>query len=247
MLRQHSRQAHSQKIGWHDLQLNPLASFMVRIFGQRTRDYILEREKVSSMYTLGYGLFRVIFLALGERFVDQGLIDDVKDIFYLSLDEIGTLVDAQDIDWSARDRIQERKSEMQVAKDLILPEIIYGDEAPPLETFTTPPSEFHGMPTSRGYYQGKVTVIMNLAEMDKLQDGDVLVIPYSDVAWTPLFARAGAVIAQSGGVLSHSSIVAREMGIPCVVSVANACQIKDGTLVVVDGHRGEIAIPEESQ
>jgi pyruvate,water dikinase len=245
MIRQHTQQTHRKKIGWNDLHLKPLAAFMVRLFGARTRAYILERERVSSMYTLGYGLFREIFLALGQRFVEQGFIAEVEGIFYLSLEEIRSLVNTDGSERSITDRISERRGEMQVAKDLILPEIIYGDEAPPLETFTAPPSDFHGMPTSRGYYQGKVTVIESLSEMEKLQDGDVLVIPYSDVAWTPLFARAGAVIAQSGGVLSHSSIVAREMGIPCVVSVPNACQMQDGTLVIVDGHRGEIAIVEE--
>jgi len=77
-----------------------------------------------------------------------------------------------------------------------------------------------------------------------LEQGDVLVIPYSDVGWTPLFTRAGAVVAESGGLLSHSSIVAREYGIPAVVSVQGACQLKDGTLVTVDGYRGEITVRE---
>ena len=58
--------------------------------------------------------------------------------------------------------------------------------------------------------------------------GDVLVVPHSDVAWTPLFGRAGAVIAGSGGMLSHSSIVARERGIPCVVSLPDALRLADG-------------------
>ncbi len=133
---------------------------------------------------------------------------------------------------------------MEIARGMILPDIFYGEEVPPLEAFTTDLSTLHGMPTSRGYYEGKVAVVESLADASKLEQGDVLVVPYSDVAWTPLFGLAGALIAQSGGVLSHSSIVAREMGIPCVVSVANACKLEDGTVVVVDGHRGEITIKE---
>ena len=78
--------------------------------------------------------------------------------------------------------------------------------------------------------------------MTKLQEGDVLVIPYSDVGWTPLFTKASAVIAESGGILSHTSIIAREYGIPAVVSVPAACQIADDTLVTVDGYRGEITL-----
>jgi pyruvate,water dikinase len=77
--------------------------------------------------------------------------------------------------------------------------------------------------------------------------GDVIVIPYSDVAWTPLFARAAGVVAESGGILSHSAIVAREYGIPCVVSVADACsRIPDGAALVVDGTTGTVVVEDDS-
>jgi len=73
--------------------------------------------------------------------------------------------------------------------------------------------------------------------------GAVVVIPYSDVSWTPLIAKAGAVVAESGGTLSHSSIVAREYNLPAVVSVTNACRLlKDDMEVTVDGFRGEITV-----
>jgi phosphohistidine swiveling domain-containing protein len=81
-----------------------------------------------------------------------------------------------------------------------------------------------------------------VADFGKLALGDVLVIPYSDVSWTPLFPRAGAVVAEAGGILSHSSIVAREYNLPCVVSVSHACQIPDDTIVTVDGYKGEVLI-----
>ena len=62
------------------------------------------------------------------------------------------------------------------------------------------------------------------------------------MAWTPLFAKAGAVIAEAGGILSHSSIVAREYGIPCVVSVNGACNVPEDSEVIVDGYQGTILI-----
>jgi pyruvate,water dikinase len=67
-------------------------------------------------------------------------------------------------------------------------------------------------------------------------------VPYSDVGWTPLFAKAGGVISESGGLLAHASIIAREYGIPAVVSVPSATHIADGTLVTIDGFRGEVII-----
>jgi pyruvate,water dikinase len=99
-----------------------------------------------------------------------------------------------------------------------------------------------GTPTSRGYYTGPVKIVRGLQDFQKLETGDVLVVPYSDVGWTPLFARAGAVIAESGGMLSHSSIIAREYGIPAVVSVVNAGMLKDGQCVCVDGYLGMVTV-----
>ena len=85
-------------------------------------------------------------------------------------------------------------------------------------------------------------MVKGIQDFTKVNHGDVLVIPYSDVGWTPLFARAGAVVAESGGLLSHSSIVAREYNIPAVVSVEGATLMPDETTVTVDGHKGEVLI-----
>ena len=131
---------------------------------------------------------------------------------------------------------------MQECQDVTPPSIIYGDEVLPLENHAS--NKLKGTPTSRGHYTGAVRVVRGIRDFDKLKEGDVLVIPYSDVGWTPLFTKAGAVIAESGGILSHSSIVAREYNIPCVVSVSGACHLEDDTFVTVDGYRGEIVIHE---
>jgi pyruvate,water dikinase len=140
--------------------------------------------------------------------------------------------------------VKQRRQEMAAVEDAPLPTIIFDDEAPPI--YDEVNTRLKGTPTSRGYYSGPVRVIRNTGESDKLRQGDVLVIPFSDVGWTPLFTKAGAVISGSGGLLSHSSIIAREYGIPAVVSVPGALELKDGTLVAVDGYTGKIAIQEES-
>jgi pyruvate,water dikinase len=102
----------------------------------------------------------------------------------------------------------------------------------------------HGTPTSPGYYTGPACLVRGIEDFEKVKPGDVLVIPFSDVGWTPLFARAGAVIAESGGILSHSSIIAREYGIPAVVSVPDAMKLRDNQTITVDGYKGEIILSE---
>jgi len=90
-------------------------------------------------------------------------------------------------------------------------------------------------------------VVRSLDAAARFREGDVLAVPYSDVAWTPLFARAGAIIAEAGGILSHSAITARELGIPAVVSVPGACDLPDGTRIRVDGLEGRISRLDDAQ
>ena len=85
-----------------------------------------------------------------------------------------------------------------------------------------------------------------IEDFDKIQPGDVLVVPYSDVGWTPMYVKAGAVVAESGGMLSHSSIVAREYGIPAIVSVPGACKLLSEQVVTVDGYQGIVTIHDVS-
>jgi phosphohistidine swiveling domain-containing protein len=225
-----------------DLNIPWRRRWLFRLFYRRARQFRMYREQISSLYTYGYGLFRGYFLALGDCLVQQGMIRDRDDIFFLELDEIRALVKREG-DERVDIRIANRKSDLEQAQELTPPETIFGDTPVPLQKEFS--EQLTGVPTSRGYYRGRVRVVRGIQDFDKLQSGDVLVIPYSDVGWTPLFAKAGAVISESGGMLSHSSIVAREYNIPAVVSVPLACQLPDGSEVSVDGFKGEIFIHQE--
>jgi pyruvate,water dikinase len=134
--------------------------------------------------------------------------------------------------------------EMEQCRNILLPALIYGDAAPMSQNEAA--EKLTGVPASRGFYSGPAKVVHGLDDFHKVQPGDVLVIPYSDVGWTPLFAHAGAVVAESGGMLSHSAIVAREYRIPAVVSVTGAMQLTDHTPLTVDGFRGEVILHIEN-
>jgi pyruvate,water dikinase len=184
---------------------------------------------------------------LGDIFVGSQLIESRDDIFYLSLDEIRQLAEGGALHVSARELVEQRRHEVEEYRDVELPETIYGDESPPIVGSIQDEYLLRAIPTSRGYFKGRTLVIDGVDRFDKMEAGAVLVIPYSDVAWTPLFSKAGAVISESGGMLSHCSIVAREYGIPAVVSLTGACKrLVSGTVVSVDGYKGLVTVqPEE--
>lgn len=237
-------QRNSSRFQWHQVRHSlprhrrPVGGFLYR----RAGAFMHRREAVSSVYTYGYGQFRRYFLEVGRRLTGDGILAEAGDVMYLTLPEIRSVLLGGDHPGSLAAIASARQAEVAEAGSLEVPDIIYGDDfvpRPPLDPRLT---TWTGIATSRGYHSGRVRVVRGLADFERVQPGDVVAIPYSDAGWTPLFTRAGAVVAESGGMLSHSSIVARENGIPCVVSVARAMQIPEGALASVDGHRGLIVL-----
>ena len=107
-----------------------------------------------------------------------------------------------------------------------------------------------GAAGSPGLAQGRARVLTDPSDPSAMQPGDILVAPLTDPSWTPLFLSAEAVVVEVGAALSHSMIVSRELGIPCVVGIALAASIiPDGALIEVDGQAGTLRIlelPEQS-
>lgn len=98
-----------------------------------------------------------------------------------------------------------------------------------------------GLGASTGIATGRVRVLSSPDELDQLEAGEVLVVRHSSPAWSVGMLRAGAIISEFGGIISHVAIVAREMGIPCVVAVEHATSLLvNGMLVQVDGEIGTI-------
>lgn len=100
-----------------------------------------------------------------------------------------------------------------------------------------------GVGASRGTYTGRARIIETLEEAWRLEDGDVLVCRMTAPPWTPLFATIGALVVNTGGMLSHGAVVAREFGIPAVVATTYATgMIPDGATVTVDGTNGVVVV-----
>jgi pyruvate,water dikinase len=96
---------------------------------------------------------------------------------------------------------------------------------------------------SSGIVRGRARVVLDPSDAQGLKPGDILVAPLTDPAWTPLFLPAGGVVVNVGALMSHAVIVSRELGIPCVVAVANATnRIADGSMLEVDGAAGTVTI-----
>lgn len=232
-----------KKVCLSDLKTKHQTTPLFMLLYNRAREYQFLREKASCLYTKGKIIFRYYFLALGNQFVQRNILGSAEDIFYLTPSQIEEVVNGDRSPSYWRSIVLKEKEDMRHYESIQLPTVIYGEDPPPI--FEKCADTLIGTPTSIGFYTGDVCVVKNMHEFSKLKKGEVLVIPHSDVSWSPLFAQAGALISESGGLLSHGSIIAREYRIPAIVSVANATIIPDGTRVAVDAYHGVVKILSE--
>jgi pyruvate,water dikinase len=194
-------------------------------------------------------------LELGKKLVADGLVKDPEDVFYLVADEIEAIGNGGKGDGLAN-LVRQRRHD-RVRQGSLNPPPAIGtpppaDMAPPplITKFfgfgvvqTGDPKVVSGYPCSSGVVTGIARVVMTLDQADKVGPGDILVCPMTMPAWTPLFGVVAAVVADSGGPLSHCAIVAREYEIPCVAgTLVGTSTIRDGARVRVDGGTGTVHI-----
>lgn len=246
MLAMHTDSAPANgSIPWSDVEgsLGWLRRARFRRLRERVEHLLVLREAVGSTFTYGYGLLRPGFLELGRRLEERGIIEAAEDVFFVTEGEVIDALLGVSGQTELQQRVGEVKRDMEEVADTMMPDTIIGDHWIPVSGKVT--DRLQGVGTSRGRYRGKARYVRSIFEAGSLQSGDVLVIEKSDVAWTPIFSKAGAVITEAGGLLAHSSITAREMGLPCVASVPGARRL-DGATVLVDGSTGEVFLEDPS-
>jgi phosphohistidine swiveling domain-containing protein len=213
-------------------------------------------------------LLRYLGLEIGRRLVKHGQLATVDDVFFLEApDARSALLDGAD----RRDTARVGKGRRAWAMANPGP-YMYGappSGEPPFDLLPRPArfvneavmwgiAQFFGSPggqeeegvvagtpASAGRYTGTVRVVMGEHQFDKIRAGDVVVCPTTSPVWSVVFPSMGALITDSGGILSHPAIIAREHGIPAVVGTGNATRVlNDGQRVTVDGNTGRVELAE---
>ena len=213
--------------------------FKLRLLSKLTKKYIKNRERLRLKRTYVYSVVRNIFLCFGRNYVKQGKLDSVNDIFYLTKQEV--FEDNCDF----RTLIEMRKQEeLDNLEKPYYDRYVFYKHNKVLNVLNSSKKEgLTGIPSGAGVVQARAT-IMN-SNKDHLNKGNIIVTKRTDPGWISLFPLASGIIVEHGSMLSHSFVVAREMGIPAVVGVSNATTIiKDNDLITLDGIRGVIKIED---
>jgi len=220
------------------LRFAPLRSIFLKSLDE-ARLLLAMREDTHFYATLAMPLFRRTFLEMGARLAAAGVLEAPEDIFHLQFSELERVSGfplppdlAAELVGAAQRR-KKRRSDLENTP-LIDPRMHSSRDVPG-------DALLRGMPGSPGVAEGPVRLIRDGTEFGRLAPGEVLVAPYTNPAWTPLFQRAAAVVVDTGSLASHAAIVAREYGIPAVMATVTGTQtLQDGEWIRVDGSQGTV-------
>jgi pyruvate,water dikinase len=203
----------------------------------------------------GLAATREALLGFGRRLVAEGRLDRAADVFLLRREELRTAVAEPWAD--PLQALAARRAEELAHARTVLPEPFLG--TPPDPTAPVPPmvakfygttgtatvegDVLHGTGASAGEAIGTARVVRGLEDFARVSAGEILVCTTTTPAWTPLFSSLGGLVTDTGGILSHAAVIAREYGLPAVVGAEHATRaVPDGALVRVDGTTGDVRI-----
>ncbi|MCU6709107.1 phosphoenolpyruvate synthase [Paenibacillus sp. J5C_2022] len=193
-----------------------------------------------------FALYKKVIMEEARKLAKKGVLAEEQDVYFLTMEELIALVDGtfyRDV----RSMVEERKHQHESNLEREVPRVMTSEG----EVLTgkvkggkAPEGALEGTAVSAGIVEGVARVIMK-PEDAQLNAGEILVAPFTDPGWTPLFASAVGLVIEVGGLMSHGSVIAREYGIPAVAGIDNATSvIKDGARIRLNGTEGYVQILE---
>ncbi|CAI8037287.1 Prodigiosin synthesizing transferase PigC [Geodia barretti] len=208
------------------------------------RKAVKHRENMRFSRSKLFGIYRELFRAIGNSLVSLGLLTDRQDVFYLTMEELFAFVDGRAVTNNLSELAQVRKREFDS----------YRKGLPPPERFMTrgaregssDPNVLTGTPCCPGVVEGTVRVVTSIQQTEGL-DGEILVTARTDPGWVPLYPLCSGLVIERGSLLSHSAVVARELGLPTIVGVTGGLmkRLKTGMRVHIDAGRGKLTILDQ--
>lgn len=215
---------------------------------KKLKKSIADRELMRLHRTKNFGLMREYFLAIGRHWQQKKYLQEYRDIFFLTQEEIFQIFEGRFYGMNLLDLVEVRKkhfemfksekvaTQVQVSTPSSLSELVFDTPA------TADIADLRGLSCSQGVVEGEVVFVQSPEDIKDLQ-GKILLAERTDPGWTPLFALIKGVIIEKGSMLSHSAVIAREMGIPAVLGINQITKtLRTGDVVRLDGTNGNIKV-----
>jgi len=219
---------------------------------RKTRKLVSGRENLRLYRTRAFGKTRIIFRSIAKRFYAEGIIEHPDDLFYLTKEEIFDFIKGTSVNYAISELVQLRKKEfdafrteqVQTARIKSYGMVYHGNNFMAPDFSVGLDGDIKGIACCKGIVKGRVRVVADIQEISNLH-GDILVTVSTDPGWITLFPSVSGILVERGSLLSHSAIVSREMGIPCIVGINDLLKkIRTGDIVEMDGSTGHIKICE---
>ncbi len=227
---------------------NPIKRYLAQWIVGWAKARVRDRENLRFERTRIFGYARRVFLGIGREFTARGLLDTPRDVFFLTTHEVLGAIEGFSLSPDLKATVQQRKSEDSASAQRPDPPERIEIRGPAIAPVWSQPAQKdtdttrlkHGTGCSAGQVTAQARVISD-PRKQALEPGDILVARHTDPGWIAVFSNAAAIVVERGSLLSHSAIVARELGIPCVVGLKGATRwITDGETLSVDGASGAV-------
>jgi pyruvate,water dikinase len=221
-----------------------LQAAMVKRLVRTIRGDFGARETPKFTLVKQFGMIRDALVESGRDLVRTGRLDEPYDVMYCHLGDLQQAWELPDGDLKLRVAAN-KETYGREARRRQVPRLLLGDGRTFYEGLADVDGDITGSPVSPGVVEGRVRVVLSPASAG-LQEGEILVCPGTDPAWTPLFLTASGLVTEVGGMMTHGSVVAREYGIPAVVGVHAATErLITGQRIRLDGSTGRITLLED--
>ncbi|KAG0348411.1 hypothetical protein BG004_005252 [Podila humilis] len=234
---------------------------------KNTRRVVKHRENLRFARSKAFGVFRRLFRGMGHQLVILGALEDTKDVFFLTTEELMSYVDGRSVSRDLKALTKLRKNEFDgymadanapperfvtrgaagvymwyphILADLDLLKDAEDSNGPP------EPGVLKGVSCCPGIVEGVVRVVKDISETRDL-NGEILVTARTDPGWVPLYPMCSGLLIERGSLLSHSAVVARELGLPTIVGISGGLmkRLKTGMRVKMDAGKGKVYILDE--
>ena len=216
---------------------------------EAARDSVKHRENMRLARTRLFGIFRSLYSSIGQRLADARVLEHTRDVFFLTREELNAYFEGRAVTTNLAGLVALRRVEFgafekrEVSHRIMAFGPVYIGNAfasAPVPQESLDASVLQGTGCYAGVVEANLAVVMSPDDELDL-DGQILTTLRTDPGWAPLFPTAGGILVERGSTLSHSAVVARELGIPAVVGVPNLLAIvRDGERVRLDGGAGSV-------
>ena len=199
------------------------------------------REEFRDVSTRFYYMLRMYTIEYAKKLVSDGVLEKVEDVWFLKVGNLWDYIDGNKTKEDLNDLITRNKFYYNAYRNYISDNEIGHNFHVISEAANK--NSIRGLGANNGKITGTARVIEDFTQIDRLQEGDILVTRFTDTGWTPKFAILSGIVTEYGGILCHAAIVSREYGIPAIVCCKDAMsKISDGQQITIDGSTGVVTI-----